>query len=273
MEEEDDSDNEEPSGTTLLSATTLRAGGASTNASDSSYRPGRSSGPVQSLDELATTMEGQRQEQEHDSTEGGEAHEGRNQTVKMNMEQVFEAEEDEPQSSLGSNIIHLSQPRPEHMDIDVEAHEESIAEGLLILHTQGETTVPIVVVELHLEVIGNITATTCTDSDSLSFRWTMGGPIYIERGDGYYHDVEGVRYRRSREDGQYTYDYVALIFEGNTDDDRVPFPALEAMISQTIDYVTADTPVRLPTPLELQLLYDCETPPHEGQDKVPTQSS
>jgi hypothetical protein len=45
------------------------------------------------------------------------------------------------------------------------------------------------------------------------------------------------------------------------------------MVFKAIDYITADTPLRLPTPPELQLLYDCGTPPHKGQDEVPTQSS
>ena len=101
----------------------------------------------------------------------------------------------------------------------------------------------------------------------------MEGSAYIERGDGIYYDVEGVRYRRSGENGQYTYEQVASVFEGHTNDDRVASPALEAMVSQAIDYVTADTPPRAPIPLELQLLYECETSPHEGQDEVPTQSS
>jgi hypothetical protein len=101
----------------------------------------------------------------------------------------------------------------------------------------------------------------------------MEGSVYIERGDGYYYDVEGVRYRCSGEDGQYTYEQVALVFEGTIDDDRVPSPALDAMVSKAIDYVTADTPLRSPTPPELHLLYECGTPPHERQDEVPTQSS
>jgi hypothetical protein len=101
----------------------------------------------------------------------------------------------------------------------------------------------------------------------------MEGQVYTEKGDGYYYDVEGVRYRHSGEDGQYTYEQVASVFEGTTDDDRVPSPALDAMVSKAIDYVTADTPLRSPTPPELHLLYECGTPPHEGQDEVPTQSS
>jgi hypothetical protein len=101
----------------------------------------------------------------------------------------------------------------------------------------------------------------------------MEGQVYTEKGDGYYYDVEGVQYRRSGEDGQYTYEQVALVFKGTTDDDRVPSPALDAMVSKAIDYVTADTPPRSPTPQELHLLYEYGTPSHEGHDEVPTQSS
>jgi hypothetical protein len=99
-----------------------------------------------------------------------------------------------------------------------------------------------------LEVLGCTAVAPGTDSSSLSFRWAMEGPVYIERGDGYYYDVEGVRYRRSREDGQYTYEQVASVFEGTTDNDCVPSPAVDAMVSKAIDYVTADTPPRSPIP-------------------------
>ena len=91
----------------------------------------------------------------------------------------------------------------------------------------------------------------------------MEGSIYKEREDGYYYDVEGVLYRRSGEDGQYTYEQVASVLEGTADDNRVPSLAVEAMVSKAIDYVTADTPPRVPTPPELQQLYECESPPHE----------
>jgi hypothetical protein len=65
-------------------------------------------------------------------------------------------------------------------------------------------------------------------------------------GDGYYYDLEGVRYRRSGEEGQYTYEQVALVFEA--DDDRVSSPVVDPMVSKAIDYVTVDTPPRSPTP-------------------------
>jgi hypothetical protein len=90
----------------------------------------------------------------------------------------------------------------------------------------------------------------------------MGGRVYTKTGDGYYYDLEGVRYRRSGEEGQYTYEQVTSVFE--VDDDRVSSPVVDAMVSKAIDYVTADTPPRSPIPPELQLLYDCGTPPHKG---------
>jgi hypothetical protein len=87
------------------------------------------------------------------------------------------------------------------MDVDVGACEESTAEGLHSEHIQGETHVPIIAVEPYLEVLGCTTAAPGTDSSSLSFRCTMEGPVYTERGDGYYYDVEGVQYRCSGKDG------------------------------------------------------------------------
>jgi hypothetical protein len=124
-EEDDDGDGEETSRITLHSEGTHRTGGASTDASDGSYHPDRPSGPRQSSEEPATTMEGQGQEQEHDGTQGGEAQERDNRTLEMNMEQVFGVEDEEP----GSNTVHLSQLPPEHMDVDVGARKESTAEG------------------------------------------------------------------------------------------------------------------------------------------------
>ena len=120
------------------------------------------------------------------------------------------------------------------MDVDVEARVESVVEGLLVLRTEGETPVPTVAVEPHLEVLRHTAAAPGTDSDSLSFRWAMEGPSYTKRGDGYYYDVKGVRYRRSGEDGQYTYEQVASVFEGSTDDDHVPSSALEAFVAHAI---------------------------------------
>jgi hypothetical protein len=176
-EEDDDGDGEEPSGITLHSEGRHRTGGASTDASDGSYHPGRPSGPRQSSEEPATTTEGQGQEQEHDGTQDEEAQECGNRTLEMNMEQVFGAEDEEPRSSPGSNTVHLSQPPPEHMDVEVGARKESATEGQHSGHTQGETLVPTIADEPHLEALGHTSRAPGTDSSSLSFRWAMEGQV------------------------------------------------------------------------------------------------
>ena len=168
-EEDDNGDSKESSETTLNSRSIDRSGRVSIDISNDNYCPSRSSSLRQSSDELAMTTQGQGQEQGHVRTEGGEAHEHGNRTVEMIMEEVFGAEAKEPWGLPGSNTVHLSHPHPEHMDVDVKARVESIAEGLLILHTQAETHVPTIAVEPHLEVLGYTATTTGTDSDSLSF--------------------------------------------------------------------------------------------------------
>jgi hypothetical protein len=95
-------------------------------------------------------------------------------------------------------------------------------------------------------VLGSTAAALGMESNALSFRWAMGGRVYTKTGNGYYYDM---RYRHSGEEGQYTYEQAASIFEA--DDDRVSSPAVDAMVSKAIDYVTADTPPRSPTPPEL----------------------
>jgi hypothetical protein len=132
------------------------------------------------------------------------------------------------------------------VDVDRGACEESGAEGQFSEHTQGETHVSIVAEEPNLEVLGSTAAALGTESNALSFRWAMGGWVNTKTGDGYYYDLEGVRYHRSEEEDQYTYEQVASVFKA--DDDRVSSLAVDAMVSKTIDYVTADTPLGLPTP-------------------------
>jgi hypothetical protein len=106
--------------------------------------------------------------------------------------------------------------------------------------------VPTVAEEPNLEVLGSTTVALGTKSNALSFRWAMGGRVYTKTGDGYYYDLEGVRYRRSGEENQYTYEQVASVFE--VDNDRVSSAVVDAMVSKAIDYVTVDTPPRSPTP-------------------------
>ena len=174
--------------------------------------------------------------------------------------------------AMGSNTVHLSQPHHEYMDIDIGAGEESAVKEQHSEHTQGETHVATIAEEPNLEVLEHTAATPGTDSNSLLFRWTMEGPVYIERRDGYYYDVEGMRYHCSAKDAQYTYEQVALVFEGTVDDNRVPSLTVDAMVSKAIDYVTADTPSRSPTPPELHILYECGIPPHKRQDEVSIES-
>jgi hypothetical protein len=71
------------------------------------------------------------------------------------------------------------------MDVDVGARKESTAERQHSEHTQGETPVPTVAVEPHLEVLGPTAGVPGTDSSSLSFRWAMEGQVYTEKADGY----------------------------------------------------------------------------------------
>jgi hypothetical protein len=54
-------------------------------------------------------------------------------------------------------------------------------------------------------VLGSTAVALGTESNALSFRWAMEGRVYTETGDGYYY-LEGVRYRYSGEEGQYTYE-------------------------------------------------------------------
>jgi hypothetical protein len=106
--------------------------------------------------------------------------------------------------------------------------------------------VPTVAEEPNLEVLGSTAVALGIESNALSFRWAMGGRVYTKTWDGYYYDLEGVRYRCSGEEGQYSYEQVASVFEANND--RVSSPIVDAMVSKAIDYVTADTPLRSPTP-------------------------
>jgi hypothetical protein len=194
--------------------------------------------------ELETFVE--EEEEEEDTTELGEVQELGTEILEMILEQVFGAEDVEPQSSPGSTTAQLSQAPPEHVDVDRGACEENRAERQFSGHTQGKTHVPTVAEEPNLEVLGSTIVALGMESNALSFRWAMEGRVYTKIGDGYYYDVEGVRYRRLREEGQYTYEQVASVFEA--DNNHVSSPTVDAMVSKAIDYITADTPPRSPTP-------------------------
>jgi hypothetical protein len=84
----------------------------------------------------------------------------------MILEQVFGAEDVEPQSSPGSTTAQLSQAPPKHVDVDRGACEESGAEGQFSEHTQGETHVPTVAEEPNLEVLESIATALGMESNS-----------------------------------------------------------------------------------------------------------
>jgi hypothetical protein len=50
-----------------------------------------------------------------------------------------------------------------------------------------------------------------------------------------------VRYRRSGEEGQYTYEQVTSVLQGGLDVDRVPSPLADAMVTRPLDYVSVET--------------------------------
>jgi hypothetical protein len=126
--------------------------------------------------------EEEEEEEEEDTTKLGEVQELGTEILEVLLEQVFGAEDVEPQSSPRSTTAQLSQAPPEHVDIDRGACEESGAEGQFSEHTQGETHVPTVAEEPNLEVLGTTTATLGMESNALSFRWAMGGRIYTKQG-------------------------------------------------------------------------------------------
>jgi hypothetical protein len=109
------------------------------------------------------------EEEEEDTTKLGEVQELGTEILEMILEQVFGAEDVEPQSSPGSTTAQLSQaPRSIW----------TLTEG----HTQGETHVPTVAEEPNLEVLGSTAAALGTEPNALSFRWAMGGRVYTKQG-------------------------------------------------------------------------------------------
>jgi hypothetical protein len=94
----------------------------------------------------------------------------------MILEQVFGAEDVEPQSSPESTTAQLSQAPLKHVDVDRGACEENRAEGQFSEHTQGETHVPTVAEEPNLKVLESTAAALGMESNALSFRWAIGGP-------------------------------------------------------------------------------------------------
>jgi hypothetical protein len=84
--------------------------------------------------ELETFVE-EEEEEEEDTIEFGEVQELGIEILEMILEQVFETEDVESQSSQGSTTARLSQAPTEHVDLDRGACEESGARGQFSEHT------------------------------------------------------------------------------------------------------------------------------------------
>jgi hypothetical protein len=52
-----------------------------------------------------------------------------------------------------------------------------------------------------LEVLGTTAMALGTESSTLSFGWAMADPGFTAGADGFYYDLEGVKYRCSGEEG------------------------------------------------------------------------
>jgi hypothetical protein len=100
------------------------------------------------------------------------------------------------------------------------------------------------------EVFPTTAVAVGTQSTSLSFAWAMADQAYTTNVDGLYHDWEGMRYHRLGVEGQYTYEQVTSILQEGSDVDRVTSPIADAMVTNALRYVIAETPLRFMSSLE-----------------------
>ena len=101
----------------------------------------------------------------------------------------------------------------------------------------------------------------------LSFGWAMANRSFIERANGFYYDLEKVRYCRSQKKEQYTHKHVTSILHGDLDSDHVPSPLADTMVTRALDYVNTNIPP------ELQELIEGEMFAGDIGEEVETQSS
>jgi hypothetical protein len=134
------------------------------------------------------------------------------------------------------------------MDVDRGPIQEGGVEEEFSAPTATEAAVALGAEAPTLSMLACTAATVGTDSSSLSFGWAMVDRVYTERADGYYYDLEGVRYRRSGQEGQYSYEQVASVLEGVVDNDQVSSPTADAMVSRALVLATGESPPREPTP-------------------------
>jgi hypothetical protein len=86
---------------------------------------------------MEVDLESFMEEEEEDTTEFGEVQELGTEILKMILEQVFGAEDVEPQSSPRSTMAQLSEAPPGHVDVDRGTCEGSGVEGQFSEHIQG----------------------------------------------------------------------------------------------------------------------------------------
>ena len=143
-----------------------------------------------------------------------------------------------------ASVLTVSEEEWQHTIPDcVIGVVDTIEEGAvhtLSKRTEAKTRVLIEVEAPNLEVLETIIAVLGTESNMLSFGWTMADQGFTGGADGFYYDLEGVRYRRLGEEGQYTFKQVTSILQGGLDDDHIPFPLVDAMVMRALNYVSAD---------------------------------
>jgi hypothetical protein len=233
-ESDHDGDGEEPSGESLHSQDTPRRGGelwdTSDDSDDESYDPNKPSNVDEGLEELELSSQEEEEEEEEESIDSQEILQLGNGNTNWNATQKGDVE------GVGPNTTPESKPVVGVVD---NAHVEVV--HMLSERTEAETCVPTIVGAPNSEVLPAAAAAICTESNMLSFGWAMADLGFIEGADGLYYDWEGVRYRRSGEEGQYTYEQVTSVLQGGLDVDRVPSPLADAMVTRPLDYVSVET--------------------------------
>ena len=105
------------------------------------------------------------------------------------------------------------------------------------------------------------------DSTPRPFHWALPDRDMTLAADGFYYDVDGVRYRRHGIGGQYTFEQAASIMEEASPVHQVSSPMVNAMVAQALEYTDPETPSDVRARLEEQRVAS-----EEGRDDG-TQSS
>jgi hypothetical protein len=149
--------------------------------------------------------------------------------------------------STPSGICDVPEVREEPMEATTSLSDVIVAPSSVVLPSHG--------------------VTTGTESTTLSFAWALADHHMTLGDDGFYHDLEGVKYRRVGEEGNYTYEQVASILEGDLNAGSIPSPVAEAMVTRALDYADPGTPSEIRALIREQQLES------ETGEEVETQSS